>query len=188
MFTALVVALWAAFILYWAVSARRTRSAPERREALPSRLAYLALLGGGIALLVFDPPIYGPLLGRFIPDNTGTSLIGLALLLLGLGLAVGARRYLGQYWSARVSLGEGHMLVQTGPYSVVRHPIYLGGLVAVLGTAVVIGELRAVLSVACVLAVAVRKLRTEEAFLGERFGSAYRRYQEDVKALIPFIY
>jgi protein-S-isoprenylcysteine O-methyltransferase Ste14 len=183
-----VVAVWAAFILYWAVSARRTRSAAERREALPSRLAYLALLGVGIALLAFDPPIYGPLLGRFIPNNAGTSLIGLALLLLGLGLAVGARQYLGQYWSARVSLEEGHVLVQTGPYSVVRHPIYLGGLVGVIGTAIIIGELRAVLSVACVLAVAVLKLRTEEAFLGERFGSAYRRYQEDVKALIPFIY
>jgi protein-S-isoprenylcysteine O-methyltransferase Ste14 len=188
MLAALVVALWAAFICYWAVSARRTRSAAERREALPSRLAYLALLVVGIALLVFDPPIYGPLLGRFVPDSTGTSLIGLGLLLLGLGLAVGARRYLGQYWSARVSLGEGHVLVKTGPYRMVRHPIYLGGLVAVVGTSIAIGELRAVLAVACVLAVAVLKLRTEEALLGERFGSAYRRYREDVKALIPFIY
>jgi protein-S-isoprenylcysteine O-methyltransferase Ste14 len=38
------------------------------------------------------------------------------------------------------------------------------------------------------LAVVVLKIKTEEAFLGERFGSAYRRYQEEVKALIPFVY
>ncbi len=109
-------------------------------------------------------------------------------MLLGTGFAVWARRQLGQYWSARVALAEGHQLIQTGPYHLVRHPIYLGGLVGVMGTAIVIGEMRGLLSVVFVLAVVVLKIRTEEAFLGERFGSAYRQYRDEVKALIPFVY
>jgi len=187
-FTEVACVVWVVFILYWAVSARRSPSPTERREALSSRLVYLSLLGVGISLLAFDPPFYGPLLWRFIPEELGASLIGLAILLLGTGLAVWARQHLGQYWSARIALEEGHQLIQTGPYHLVRHPIYLGGLVGVMGTAIVMGEVRGLLSAVFVLAVVVLKIKTEEAFLGERFGSAYRQYQKQVKALIPFVY
>jgi len=186
--TGVVVAVWVAFVLYWGVSARSRPSAAERKEALPSRLAYLGLLALAIALLALDPPIEGPLQGRFVPAGMAASLIGLAVLLLGLLFAVTARQHLGRNWSARVSLGEGQQLVRTGPYRVVRHPIYLGGIVGVAGTAIVIGEVRALLAVALVVVVAVLKLRTEEALLGDHFGPAYRRYQQDVKALIPFLY
>ena len=179
--------VWVVFILYWAVSARRGPSRTERREPLSSRLLYLSLLGVGVSLLAFDPVFYGPLLWHFIPEETGASLIGLALLLLGTGLAVWARQHLGQYWSARIEFEEGHQLIQTGPYRFVRHPIYLGGLVGVMGTAIVIGEVRGLVSAVFVLAAVVLKIKTEEAFLGERFGAAYRQYQEHVKALIPFV-
>jgi len=148
----------------------------------------VGLLALAIALLALDPPIEGPLQGRFVPAGMAASLIGLAVLLLGLLFAVTARQHLGRNWSARVSLGEGQQLVRTGPYRVVRHPIYLGGIVGVAGTAIVIGEVRALLAVALVVVVAVLKLRTEEALLGDHFGPAYRRYQQDVKALIPFLY
>jgi protein-S-isoprenylcysteine O-methyltransferase Ste14 len=108
--------------------------------------------------------------------------------MLGTGMAVWARQHLGRYWSARVTLWEGHQLIQTGPHHLVRHPIYLGGLVGVIGTAIVIGEVRGLLSAAFLLAVVALKIRTEEVLLGERFGSAYRQYQEKVKALIPFLF
>jgi protein-S-isoprenylcysteine O-methyltransferase Ste14 len=187
-FTEVAWIVWVLFILYWAVAARSSPSSAERREALSSRLAYLLLLGVSISLLVFAPPFYGPLLSRFVPDGVGAGLTGLAILMLGTGLAVRARQHLGQYWSARITLEEGHQLIQTGPYHLVRHPIYLGGLIGVIGTAIVIGEVRGLLSAAFVLAVVALKIRTEEAFLGERFGPAYRQYQRKVKALIPFVF
>ncbi len=80
-FTKVAWVVWGVFILYWAVSARLSPSPAERREALSARLVYLSLLVVGIALLVFDPPFYGPLLWRFIPDEIGANLIGLAILL-----------------------------------------------------------------------------------------------------------
>jgi protein-S-isoprenylcysteine O-methyltransferase Ste14 len=79
-------------------------------------------------------------------------------------------------------------LVQTGPYHLVRNPIYFGGLVAVFGTAIVAGEVRGVLAIALVLIAFLRKIRLEERWLRGRFGPAYTEYQKKIKALIPFIY
>jgi protein-S-isoprenylcysteine O-methyltransferase Ste14 len=79
-------------------------------------------------------------------------------------------------------------LIQAGPYRVVRNPIYSGGLVAILGTAIVVGEVRGVLAIVLVLIAFLRKIQLEERWLLERFGPAYLEYQEKVKALIPFVY
>ena len=106
----------------------------------------MGLLGIAISLIVFDPLIYAPLLWHILPEGVAPDLTGLAILILGLGFAVWARLHLGQYWSARIALAEDHQLIQTGPYRFVRNPIYSGGLVGVIGTAIVIGEVRGVLA------------------------------------------
>jgi protein-S-isoprenylcysteine O-methyltransferase Ste14 len=85
-----------------------------------------------------------------------------------------------------VTLKEGHELIRSGPYAYVRHPIYTGLLVALLGTAVACGELRALIGLAVVAAAFVRKLRIEERFMRESFPEQYARYSSEVPALIPF--
>ncbi len=180
--------LWGAFFAYWFFSSLVNKSASERKEPLASRLLYLALLGLGIALIAFDPLFLGPLLWRFYPASLIAEIIGLLITFAGLVFAVWARIHLGRYWSARITLSADHQLIQTGPYRMVRNPIYSGGLLAVIGTAIVVGQVRALIALLLILIAFLRKIWLEEKWLLERFGQQYVEYQKRVKALIPFIY
>jgi protein-S-isoprenylcysteine O-methyltransferase Ste14 len=111
---------------------------------------------------------------------------GLALLIAGLLFAVWARVHLGRNWSGSVTVKEGHELIRTGPYGLVRHPIYTGLITAVLGTAIVSGTVRAALGLVIISGSLVLKLRTEEDFMRETFPDQYPRYANQVPALIPF--
>jgi protein-S-isoprenylcysteine O-methyltransferase Ste14 len=187
-FSKVAYLLWGIFFLFWVISALRIGSHAERRESLSSRLLYLGLVGIAISLIVFDPLIYGPLLRRIVPEGAAPALAGLVVLILGLGFAVWARVHLGRYWSARIALAEDHQLITTGPYRLARNPIYTGGLAGVMGTALVIGEARGVLAILFVLIAFLWKIKLEEGFLSERFGSSYLEYKKKVKSLIPFVY
>jgi protein-S-isoprenylcysteine O-methyltransferase Ste14 len=84
-----------------------------------------------------------------------------------------------------VTIKEGHELITGGPYAVVRHPIYTGLLVALTGTAMAIGELRALLAVAIASFAFWRKLLLEEQWMREQFGEQYQAYCRRVSALLP---
>lgn len=92
---------------------------------------------------------------------------------------------LGANWSVAVQLKHEHELIERGPYRWMRHPIYSGLLLAFLGTAVLIGELRGLVALVIVAASFWYKLRLEEKWLGEQFGAAYVDYVRRVKALVP---
>jgi len=89
-------------------------------------------------------------------------------------------------WSGAVTLKEGHSLVTSGPYAIVRHPIYLGVLGAMLGTAIVIGEIRAFLPLLGIFGL-WKKMNAEEALLRAAFPQQYEEYSRRVKRLIPGI-
>ena len=81
-----------------------------------------------------------------------------------------ARVFLGGNWSSNVTLKEDHTLVRSGPYRIVRHPIYTGLLVALLGTAIALGELR------CFLGVILAAIAWKINRLPKRiYGAAVRR-------------
>jgi protein-S-isoprenylcysteine O-methyltransferase Ste14 len=176
--------LWLAWAIYWcvaAISAKRTRY----RESVASRLLHLVPLFLGIVLLV-SPRIAGRLLSqRFLPDSAAWFFVGLGLTILGLGFSIYARVWLGGNWSGTVTLKENHELIRGGPYNRVRHPIYTGILLAILGSAIATGEWRALLALALITAGFLRKIVVEERVLTEQFGDAYRQYQAEVPALLP---
>jgi protein-S-isoprenylcysteine O-methyltransferase Ste14 len=90
--------------------------------------------------------------------------------------------------SGRPSLKEGHELIERGPYSYVRHPIYSGLLLMFLGTVVLYGRVGGlVVLVACFIGLWLKVLQ-EERLLLERFSRAYADYRAQVKALIPFVF
>jgi protein-S-isoprenylcysteine O-methyltransferase Ste14 len=95
--------------------------------------------------------------------------------------------HLGGNWSATVTVKESHALVRTGPYRFVRHPIYTGLLVALIGAAVARGDVQGFVADAIAFAAFWRKLRIEERWMQETFGDAYARYRVEVAALIPFV-
>jgi protein-S-isoprenylcysteine O-methyltransferase Ste14 len=107
---------------------------------------------------------------------------------VGLIFAVMARLYIGTNWSPLIQVKEGHELIQTGPYAVVRHPIYTGLMLATLGTAITYGELSGFLGFVMIVAAWGYKSRLEESAMAEQFGTKYETYRAHVKGLVPFVW
>ena len=180
-----IPALWLAWGLYWVVSARGGKTV-RRRESWVSRAAHLVpLMIAG--LLVAVPSLPGWLGARWLPDTGGAYLTGVGLVAFGLGFSVWARVVLGGNWSATVTLKRGHEIVRAGPYTWIRHPIYTGLLLAFAGCGVARGEWRGILAVLIAGAALWRKLRLEERWLTEEFGTRYTDYRRETWALIPFV-
>lgn len=125
---------------------------------------------------------------RFVPRSYGVAWLGVALTIAGIALAIVARLFLGGNWSGSVTIKQGHTLVRKGPYTIVRHPIYSGFLLAILGTGLAIGEIRALIAAILIFAILAHKINLEERFMMEQFGAEYGQYRRRVKALIPFVW
>ena len=125
-------------------------------------------------------------LGRsFLTMSMPAALTGFAVALVGFATAVWARVSLGRFWSDKVVLQSGHELVSAGPYARMRHPIYSGVLLGVLGTAIVLGQWRGLLSFALLLVNYAIKARKEEHLLASQFGSGFREHQSRTGFLLP---
>jgi protein-S-isoprenylcysteine O-methyltransferase Ste14 len=175
--------LWIAFITYWSIEARgaaRTKSA----EAEASRRFHVRLLNTSFLLLLLPIPF---LRERAFAAEPALIAAGFAVQVASGVLGVRARRVLGRNWSGAITVAENHELIRTGPYRVVRHPIYGAMLGMFAGTAIVSGELHALLGVLLLAAAYARKIRLEEASLRALFGAAYTEYARATRALIPFL-
>jgi protein-S-isoprenylcysteine O-methyltransferase Ste14 len=180
----LVWLLWLGWAAYWFVAARHS-AANQRIESWRTGFSYRIPLLFGIVLLAFSrrSRTSG---GYHLWSSTAFTLTtGIFLIAIGLGIAVWARRHLGQYWSGRITLKVDHRLIQSGPYGWVRHPIYSGLLLALLGTMITIGTLQACLGVAIIFLAVVRKMALEEQWMATQFGNEYEVYRRRVNALIP---
>jgi protein-S-isoprenylcysteine O-methyltransferase Ste14 len=178
--------LWIPWLVYWWLGSRDVK--PTRvPEPITSQLRHRAPLILAALLLAAPRLVPRVLTRRFLPPNAFFLVSGAVLLAAGLGFSVWARRHLGRNWSASVVVKEGHTLVRTGPYRYVRHPIYTGILLAILGMVLTIGEWRGPLAMLCVLLSFAVKSRQEEARMRETFPE-YREYQRKTKALVPFVY
>jgi len=176
--------LWLAFIVYWSAAAKYT-STDLRSESASSRRFHEILLYASLLLLFLRLP---GLTARWLPEAAFLVPFGIALQ-VGFGLiAVWARRQLGKQWSPGITEKVGHQLVRSGPYRFIRHPIYTAMLGMYLGTALVSGELHALVGLAIVSIAYQRKVRLEEQHLRRVFGIAYDEYQARSWALLPGIY
>jgi protein-S-isoprenylcysteine O-methyltransferase Ste14 len=178
--------IWLALAVIWAIGALLTKRT-ARVQTSNSRLIQAALSTGGFFLLLQPGLGIGPLGWRFLPAPSAASFTGLALTVCGAALALSARIFLGRNWSAVVTIKQDHEIIRRGPYALIRHPMYSGFLLAMLGTALALGEVRGLLAIGLAFLGWWLKLRTEESFLVEQFGAQYIQYQRESKALIPFV-
>lgn len=116
------------------------------------------------------------------------AIIGDLLALAGLEIMLWARFTLGRNWSALAVLKENHELIESGPYAYVRHPIYSGALLLVLGATIVFGRQASLEILVIVIVAFLFKSRQEEALLTKHFPEAYPEYKKRVRAFIPFLY
>jgi protein-S-isoprenylcysteine O-methyltransferase Ste14 len=180
----LIPAMWLAWAFYWALCARYAKRT-VRRESLGSRAMNIVPLVIGVLLVALPHIPSAPFATRILPATLAIYGIGVAIVFLGLSFAVWARRHIGSNWSGTVTVKENHVLVRTGPYRWVRHPIYSGLLAAILGSAIARGELRGVWALVLCTSAFVVKLRLEERWMRQLFGNEYDRYRAEVPALIP---
>jgi protein-S-isoprenylcysteine O-methyltransferase Ste14 len=171
---------WAAFWLYWLVAAfsmKRGR-VPWSREL---RIRAVIVV---VVFLLFQ---LGAFRGHGINTDPWRSGIGLVLFGLGLGFAIWARVHIGRNWGTPMTQKDEPELVTSGPYHLVRHPIYSGILVAGIGTAVALSWLW-LTAVALAGVYFVYSATVEERFLTEQFPDDYPVYRRSTKMLVPFIF
>ena len=176
--------VWLGFVVFWSVTAgpRDPRRSEESRR---SRALHQNLLNLGLLLLFVSIP---GLRWRYGPPNPWHVPAGLGILAAATLLHVWARRHLGRNWSSQVMIKDDHQLVRTGPYHLVRHPIYTAILGLAIGTAMVSGRVVSLLGCAVIAFAYVRKLRIEERMLGETFGAAWEGYRKRSWALVPGVF
>ncbi|HTP39255.1 MAG TPA: isoprenylcysteine carboxylmethyltransferase family protein [Steroidobacteraceae bacterium] len=176
--------LWTTWCACWLIASRHVKVA-VKKETAASRLLHIIPLV--LAVVLLWAPMQGvPVLGRHFMRSTVQGFwIGAALTVAGLLFTAWARVVLGRNWSGIVTVKEGHELITSGPYRLVRHPIYTGLLLAFTGSAIARAEWCGVLAVALVFAALWRKLRNEERWMREQFGAAYDAYSQRVSALVP---
>jgi protein-S-isoprenylcysteine O-methyltransferase Ste14 len=182
----IAICCWVVFFLYWAISALSSKAA-KKTESVVERLQRMAPLAVAYGLLFYNATPVGWLNKRFVSDSSYAAAIGVTLTAAGVGFAIWARWHLGANWSAIVSIREEHELIRTGPYRRVRHPIYTGMLLAMAGTALVLGEVRGPLAFAITLFAFYSKARKEETWLTREFGDKFAAHMKQTGMFLPKI-
>jgi protein-S-isoprenylcysteine O-methyltransferase Ste14 len=179
--------LWGIFVLIWLISAFTTKRTVQVQSG-SSRVVQLAFVILAYYLVLAQDFPVAWLNQRLTPDTLATATLGFVIFVAGLLFATWARFRLGGNWSSSVTLKENHTLVRSGPYRIVRHPIYTGLTLALLGTAIAFGQIRCFLGVVLALVAWKLKSSTEERLMRQQFGVQYTAYQKEVKALIPWVW
>jgi protein-S-isoprenylcysteine O-methyltransferase Ste14 len=177
-----IYGLWVLFWLTWLAAARTAKRATR------SRMQQFV----GLRIALFVIVILVSRLGAFkghhtIESNPTLQGIGTGLFLIGLGLALWARVYLGRNWGTPMSEKVDAELVTTGPYRYIRNPIYSGLILAAIGTAVAVSWywfVAAVFMGAYFIYSATVEVRTMERL----FPNEYPAYKHSTKMLIPYIF
>jgi protein-S-isoprenylcysteine O-methyltransferase Ste14 len=171
-----ILVIWILFWAGWLISARWSKRGSGHRAA-PFGLRIVVI--GGILILLGHSHI-----GTI--HVLALAIVGTAMFVAGLALAIWARVTLGRNWGMPMTLKEEPELVTSGPYRFVRHPIYTGILLAVLGSA--LATYVAAFVIFAVTAVYfVYSARIEDGLMATSFPSTYPAYRERTKMLIPFV-
>ena len=171
---------WATFWFYWLVAAFTMKMG---RFAWSGELRIRAV----IVVLVFVLIRVGAFRNHGLHSDATREAFGLVLFALGLGFAIWARVHIGRNWGVPMSQKYDPELVTSGPYRLVRHPIYSGILVAAVGNAVAL-DWTWCIAVALAGVYFVYSATVEERILTEQFPAAYPAYRRSTKMLVPFIF
>ena len=179
--------VWIAFLLYWRIRAAGTKTNQRREPAASGILRALAFVMVIVLLSATRIPLRW-LYRQLWPSGILPFWIGAVVTVAGLLFAVWARQHLGRNWSSAVTIKQGHELITTGPYALVRHPIYTGILAGFLGTAIALSQVRGFIGFVVIFLVLWPKLRMEEEWMRSQFGETYASYAHRTAALVPYVF
>jgi protein-S-isoprenylcysteine O-methyltransferase Ste14 len=174
-----IFAVWAIFWIYWLISAMGAKESSARsRRVRPVGL--LIIVVGGVTIRLINVS------GSLAIHSSELEALGVIVFLSGLALAVWARVHLGRNWGMPMTERAEPELVTSGPYRFVRHPIYSGILLGMLGTALAT-DLYFLLAFGLAFAYFAYSATVEERLLSESFPDAYPKYRAHTKMLIPYV-
>ncbi len=187
--------IWILFFVYWTGSViyesatgknkRVERSDPGVVLLLIRLPLYVSVI---LAFTAFNLQRYYPLGLSFLPNSIIVTYIGLSVALLGILFAIWARMYLGSNWSPDPEVKKGHVLIKSGPYGIVRHPIYTGMTIGMIGSAIAENVLVGLIAVLFMLIFSYLRIIEEEKFMKGKFGKQYVDYAKTVKTFMPWIW
>ncbi|MBO0822403.1 MAG: isoprenylcysteine carboxylmethyltransferase family protein [Actinobacteria bacterium] len=175
----IVIALgWAAFWIYWLVASVAAKGGRRGwNQYAGSRVVIVLIV---LLLLRLNVLKHNGVMSAWMQG------IGPAMLVLGLALAVWARVYIGSNWGMPMSRKVHPELVTSGPYHTIRHPIYTGIILAMVGTTIAV-SLYWLVAVAVLAAYFLYSAMMEERYMAEQFPDSYPDYRRSTKMLIPFV-
>jgi len=181
LFSWLSYGLWIGLFAYLVIAA----FGANRDTKTP--LVQSLILAAGVVMSFVLPRLTIFRFVNFKRVNPLVSSLGLVVCVAGMGLFIWGRQQLGKNWSQGVSAKEDHQLVTSGPYRFVRNPMYSGGLVAAIGTAIAAGGGFVFLLI--VLAASfIWRVGAENRLMEQQFPEDYPAYRKRTKALIPFVW
>ena len=180
-FTWIIYVIWFIIVVYLTVSAIGVKQETQG-HLLQSVGIMLAIIA---AFLLPRLPMFSFL--NVASINPLIDSLGVILCAAGMVFLVWARQNLGRNWSQTVSIKKGHELVTSGPYRYVRHPMYAGGIMACIGSAIVVGGAWILLLVILGL-IFLWRVGAEDRLMARQFPNEYPLYKKRTKALIPFVW
>ena len=186
--------IWFIFLVYWTIAIlyeklTKKRKSMKKRVSLPILLVNRLLIYAAL-FLIFITPYYRqdfPFVLRIFPNSFIITSIGIVLTFIGIFFAIWARFTLGGNWSGDATFKKEQNLIKNGPYNMVRHPIYTGLTVAVIGSAITENALIVSISIFFILIFSFFRIKDEEKQLMEEFGKDYENYTKKVKTFVPKI-
>lgn len=186
--TCAIYLLWCAWLASWTAAILWTNRT-EKKDAIGAELVFRALFYVSVVLLfAFSPAFPNHAPRQLWNFSAPMNWILFASTATGLLFTWWARIHLGRLWSDRVVLKTGHHVVDTGPYKLVRHPIYSGLIFAAFATAIQKGTSFGMLGVAVLTLAFYIKAKREEHFLRAELGEhAYDNYARKTAMLVPLV-
>ncbi|WP_174286836.1 isoprenylcysteine carboxylmethyltransferase family protein [Sphingomonas bacterium] len=177
------------FFLVALLAARRRAGAEARGNATRSRRSMLGILVQGVGIVLAG---FGPI--DVTLDPLGATAMAeaaaVALLMAGtVGLFAWASRTMGRNWSIVARTRDDHRLVETGPFAIVRHPIYVALFLLMLAMAIAYGHVSHLIGAIPLYAIGTwLRIGEEERLLGALFGGAYDDYARRVRRFVPGVF
>ena len=197
-FGLVIIFCWIVFLVYWTINAKRVKPSQEVKKGtwiyksvflyllIAIALAYrlLLMIGCKAKIFVCNNNLYT------LPINSLPAIeyLSVFLIVLGLIVAILARKKLADNWSSVVDYKTSHKLITTGFYKYMRHPIYTGFLLMGFGTFLFFNVKNLCMVFAVGIIFLVIRIRKEEELMSKHFPKEYPEYKKKVKAIIPYIF
>jgi protein-S-isoprenylcysteine O-methyltransferase len=183
-----VMLCWLVFALLF-ILRKKTKSASTRRRDRSSIVGIAIQMMAYLTVWVVRRPLSIDLLPFGAVVEVSLGVVAVALAVSSVWMTLAAVRALNRHWSLSAQLIEGHKLITSGPYRLVRHPIYAGMLGLMLATALVLSHWIAIIPAVVVFVVGTAiRVKSEEKLLREIFGAEFEAYSRRVPVLIPHLF